>query len=89
MRVPLLATAMAAAVLLVPVPSQAWQGPWCAGYAIGDGSWHEDCSMPSFEVCWPQVIAGNRGYCFPNPRWHGQVVEAVPRRKVRHGHRHR
>jgi hypothetical protein len=25
----------------------------------------------SFELCVQEVIAGNRGFCIPNPRWQG------------------
>jgi hypothetical protein len=32
---------------------------------------HENCSVRSFEMCVQEVIAGNRGFCNPNPRWQG------------------
>jgi hypothetical protein len=32
---------------------------------------HENCSMRSLEMCRQEVIAGNRGFCNPNPRWQG------------------
>jgi len=44
-------------------------GPWCAMQSIGHGSMTENCSMQSFEQCRLEVIAGNRGWCQPNPRW--------------------
>jgi hypothetical protein len=28
----------------------------------------QDCSMRSLEMCRNEVIAGNRGSCYPNPR---------------------
>jgi hypothetical protein len=28
----------------------------------------QDCSMRSLEMCRREVIAGNRGSCYPNPR---------------------
>jgi hypothetical protein len=80
MRVSLLFIAVTAATLLVPGPSQARQGPWCAGYDVGFSTWREDCSMPSFEACTQEVIAGNRGFCTPNPLWHGYIIEGGPRR---------
>jgi hypothetical protein len=46
------------------------QGPWCAGYTSGR-SWQENCTQPSLDVCRREVIAGNRGVCFPNPGWVG------------------
>jgi hypothetical protein len=32
---------------------------------------HENCTIPTFEMCVQEVIAGNRGFCIPNPRWQG------------------
>jgi hypothetical protein len=29
----------------------------------------ENCSMRTLEMCVQEVIAGNRGFCIPNPRW--------------------
>jgi hypothetical protein len=39
--------------------------------------------MPSFEVCRQYVIAGNRGFCSPNPYWHAYVTEPVRKRVKR------
>jgi hypothetical protein len=71
MRIMLIATAAAAAILLHPGGSQAYEGPWCALSDIGGGTMHENCSMRSLEMCRQEVIAGNRGFCNPNPRWQG------------------
>jgi hypothetical protein len=30
---------------------------------------YENCTIPTFELCVQEVIAGNRGFCIPNPRW--------------------
>jgi len=30
---------------------------------------YEDCQYWSFEQCRPVVLAGNRGFCNPNPRF--------------------
>jgi hypothetical protein len=30
---------------------------------------YENCTLPTFELCVQEVIAGNRGFCIPNPRW--------------------
>jgi len=30
---------------------------------------YENCTLPTFEMCVQEVIAGNRGFCNPNPRW--------------------
>jgi hypothetical protein len=60
--------------ILIPlisyVPSAiAYEGPWCALTNRGGNSMVEDCSMRSLEMCRQEVIAGNRGFCNPNPRW--------------------
>lgn len=76
-----------AGALLAGEPAHAFvidgvrQGPWCAGQTIGR-SWQENCTLPSLEVCRSEVIAGNRGVCFPNPSWVGPVERpAKPRSK--------
>jgi hypothetical protein len=73
-----------------PPAAQAYygQGPWCAVQSLGFGTVTEDCSMRSFEQCRMETIAGNRGFCTPNPRWHGAYVEP-PRRYRKHRVRHR
>ena len=60
------------------------QGPWCAGYSIG-WSWQENCTLPSLDYCRSQVIAGNRGICFPNPSWAGYAD--APRKRHTKGKR--
>jgi hypothetical protein len=71
MRIILVATAVAAAMSLNLRPSQAYERPWCALTDIGGGVMHENCTIPTFEMCVQEVIAGNRGFCIPNPRWQG------------------
>jgi hypothetical protein len=51
--------------------SKAYEGPWCALSDIGGGAMQENCSMRSLEMCRQEVIAGNRGFYNPNPRWQG------------------
>ena len=46
-----------------PQPVKAYEAPWCA--VISDGYW--DCQYRSIEECGPNVLAGNRGWCNPNP----------------------
>lgn len=68
MRFILVVTAIAAAMLLDLRAGQAYEGPWCAVVNIGrDVIWN--CSMRNLEMCRQEVIAGNRGFCNPNPRW--------------------
>jgi hypothetical protein len=38
---------------------------------IGGGVMQENCSMRGLEMWRQEVIAGNRGFCNPNPRWQG------------------
>jgi hypothetical protein len=67
----LIVMAVAAAILLDPRAGQAYEMPWCALTDIGGGTMHENCSMRTLEMCVQEVIAGNRGFCNPNPRWQG------------------
>jgi hypothetical protein len=71
MRFILTATALAAAISFDPRASQAYEMPWCALTEIGGGAMYENCTLPTFELCVREVIAGNRGFCVPNPRWQG------------------
>jgi hypothetical protein len=38
----------------------------CAGASKGH-SFSYNCSLPTYEMCVQEVIAGNRGFCSPNP----------------------
>jgi hypothetical protein len=71
MRIVLAAAAVVTAIFLGLRPSQAYERPWCALTDIGGGVMHENCTIPTFEMCVQEVIAGNRGFCIPNPRWQG------------------
>ena len=90
MRALLLIAAGTAFVLAGVRDSDAYYGygPWCAMQSIGHGSITENCSMQSFEQCRLEVIAGNRGWCQPNPRWAGPYgpsdVKRVDRRRRAH-----
>lgn len=54
----------ALAVLVFGLQSaKANEAPWCA--VISEGYW--DCQYRSIEECRPNVLAGNRGWCNPNP----------------------
>jgi Protein of unknown function (DUF3551) len=80
MQFTLIVGALAAAMLFGLRPSQAFQGPWCAGTNTGGNTFHYNCSMPTFEMCVQEVIAGNRGFCSPNPYYR---PEPPPRRGKR------
>ena len=76
----LIVVTIAAAILFDVRPSAAYQGPWCAVENIG-GDVRYDCSMRTLEQCVPLIIAGNRGFCSPNPYYRGP--EAAPPRVKR------
>jgi Protein of unknown function (DUF3551) len=75
-RIMLIATAIAAAMSLDPPASQAYERPWCALTEIAGGAMYENCTIPTFELCVQEVIAGNRGFCIPNPRWQAPAPAA-------------
>src|SRR5207253_1733263 len=66
MRLMLIVVTVAVAMLLDLRVSQATQMPWCAGTSKGD-FFSYNCSLPTYEMCVQEVIAGNRGFCSPNP----------------------
>jgi Protein of unknown function (DUF3551) len=73
----LMILAVAAGLLLDVRASQAYQAyqaPWCAGTNRGGSTFSYNCSLPTFEMCVQEVIAGNRGFCSPNPYYRGPVV---------------
>ncbi len=54
--------------------------PWCAVVSLGAGDVHWECIYRSIEQCRPTILAGNRGFCNPNPYYAGA---AEPRRSRR------
>ena len=70
MRFMLIVTAVAVAMLFDLHASRAYQGPWCAVQNIGHAVVY-NCSMRTLEMCTQEVIAGNRGFCNPNPNYRG------------------
>jgi hypothetical protein len=67
----LIVVAVAAAMLCDVRASGAYQGRWCAGTNRGGDTFVYNCSMRTFEMCVQEVIAGNRGFCSPNPYYRG------------------
>jgi hypothetical protein len=63
--------------------ANAHEGPWCALISVGTGAIYEDCQYFSLEACRPVVLAGNRGFCNPNPRWVGPAPSPYLRHKGR------
>src|SRR5215468_2241997 len=80
MRLMLIVGTVAVAMLLDLRVSQATQMPWCAGTTKGD-FFSYNCTLPTYEMCVQEVIAGNRGFCGPNPYYRGP--EFVPARAKR------
>lgn len=54
--------------------------PWCAVISLGAGDVHWECIYRSIEQCRTTILAGNRGFCNPNPYYAGA---AEPRRSRR------
>lgn len=85
LRIFLAATALAAVAALGPAPAQAAyrdDAPWCAVMNVGAQGVIRNCSFWRFEDCVPYVIAGNRGFCSPNPAFRGPIpgLDAPPDR---------
>ena len=51
----------------LPAAADYYGAPWCAVVAAGDGDMQWHCEYRSIEECRPNVLAGNRGWCNPNP----------------------
>jgi Protein of unknown function (DUF3551) len=69
LRILLAAAALAAVTGFGGGAAKAQDAPWCAVMDIGTGNMYWDCRFQSIEACRPYVIAGNRGFCNPNPRY--------------------
>jgi Protein of unknown function (DUF3551) len=85
------AAAAFAAVLSLDVPAghaAAWrENPWCAVIDYGDGGVTWECNYRTFEECYPNVLAGNKGSCNLNPAGPGPqpgTPAAYQPRKKRH-----
>jgi hypothetical protein len=65
------AAALTAAVISFDVPAgqaAGWrENPWCAVIDYGDGGVTWECNYRTFEECYPNVLAGNKGSCNLNP----------------------
>src|SRR5215468_4573846 len=48
-------------------PAAAYEHPWCAVIQNSTESVYWDCQYSSIEQCRSTVLAGNRGWCNPNP----------------------
>jgi hypothetical protein len=52
--------------------------PWCAVINLGIGDARRDCRYRTVEECVPNVLAGNRGSCSPNPYASAPAAVSVP-----------
>src|SRR5215204_1308281 len=73
MRIAFLIGAVGVATLFDLCAAQAYygNGPWCAVQSLCVGTVTQNCTMLNFEQCRMETIAGNRGFCIPNPYWPG------------------
>ena len=86
------AAASVAAVMSLNGPAAhaaaAWrENPWCAVIDYGDGGVTWECNYRTFEECYPNVLAGNKGSCNLNPAGPGPQAAtpaAYQPRKKRH-----
>ena len=62
-----------------PAAADYFGAPWCAVVAAGDGDMQWHCEYKSVEECRPNVLAGNRGWCNPNPYFVGAAPSAEHR----------
>jgi hypothetical protein len=88
MRLKMIRLILAIAVVITalvagPRGATAGEAPWCAISSIGPGDVIEDCTYWSLEACEPYVIAGNRGFCNPNPRYVGPPPKARRKHRAR------
>jgi Protein of unknown function (DUF3551) len=86
MRIVVVPSALAIALVIVAVPAQATEGPWCARFWGGD-DYYESCSLRSFEMCLGEIRGtGGNTVCSPNPRYRPASVGPAPRRKYSRRH---
>jgi len=85
MRIVFATIVTAAAFSSGPAAADFYSEPWCAVIAMGDGDMQWDCEYRSIEECRPNVLAGNRGWCNPNPNF---VALSVPERHKHSRKRH-
>ena len=77
------AAVIALTPLVGPLPAAAYEAPWCAVLGMGKGV-DRDCQYATFEACRPNVLAGNRGWCNPNPYF---IASNVPTEGKHHHQR--
>jgi hypothetical protein len=85
MRLMFTITAIAAALCLdISASKASGYAPWCSVVSIGNGTVIWDCRYRTVEECSPNVIAGNRGFCNPNPWYEPRTIAPGKHRKRHH-----
>jgi hypothetical protein len=69
-----------------PASYASGDAPWCAVIELAAGEGYWDCRYRTVEECVPNILAGNRGNCTPNPYGGGRAAVSVPVK--RHYKRH-
>lgn len=79
---------LVAIALLAPneLSAHTREAPWCAVIGMGEDAVYWDCQYSSFEECYPNILAGNRGFCNPNPAYQGVERPLRRRHPARHHH---
>lgn len=85
LRIPLAAAVLTAVVAFWGRPALAYEAPWCAVIETGTSNAYWDCQYNSIEACRSHVLAGNRGFCNPNPRYRGRARRGYAPRRYRRG----
>jgi hypothetical protein len=79
-RMILAAAALASLAFSPQAVADYHEAPWCAVIGMGKGVYW-DCQYRSAEECVPNVLAGNRGWCNPNPYFTSNAPTAHQYRK--------
>jgi hypothetical protein len=89
-KIAVVAASLAASSMVgAPAGHASDDAPWCAVINLGMGDARWDCRYRTAEECAPNVIAGDRGSCSPNPHGGGSAAVAAPvKRHHKHGVEH-
>jgi hypothetical protein len=78
-KLAIVAASLAAGVMIgAPAAYTSGDAPWCTVTEIGDGGGAWDCQYERVEECVPNVLAGNRGHCSPNPYAPAPAAASAP-----------
>jgi hypothetical protein len=69
----------------LPATADYHEAAWCAVLGMGKGVYW-DCQYRTFEECRPNVLAGNRGWCNPNPYFVSDGTAIRQHYRKRHAH---